>query len=127
MGIGVRSKRSAPLALVFAALMAITVACGYEDNGDATTSPNAEPLSGTVTVFAASSLTEAFKAIGEIFTQAYPGVTVEFNNASSSALATQIEEGAPAGVFASADGHVRPQPAGDRRPCRQPGRHRGAG
>jgi molybdate transport system substrate-binding protein len=56
-----------------------------------------------VTVFAAASLTESFKTIGEAFTKVNPGVTVEFNFASSSALATQIEQAAPADVFASAD------------------------
>lgn len=60
-------------------------------------------LQGTVTVFAASSLTESFKAIGEAFEAQNPKVTVTFNFAASSALATQINEGAPASVFASAD------------------------
>lgn len=54
-------------------------------------------------MFAAASLTESFRAIGAAFEDANPGVSVEFNFASSSALATQIEQGAPADVFASAD------------------------
>jgi molybdate transport system substrate-binding protein len=92
--------------LLAMALMTLGVACG--DDASPTTSPvtnTATParLEGTLTVFAASSLTEAFKAIGAAFTAEHPDVTVEFNNASSSALATQIEEGAPADVFASAD------------------------
>ena len=57
---------------------------------------------GTVTVFAAASLTESFGRIGEDFEAANPGVTVTFNFAGSSALATQINQGAPADVFASA-------------------------
>lgn len=57
----------------------------------------------TVTVFAAASLTDVFREIGKTFEQAHPGVTVTFNFAASSTLATQIIEKAPAQVFASAD------------------------
>jgi molybdate transport system substrate-binding protein len=57
----------------------------------------------TVTVFAAASLTEAFRTIGKDFEAAHPGTKVEFNFAGSSTLARQIIEGAPADVFASAD------------------------
>jgi len=57
----------------------------------------------TVTVFAAASLTEAFRTIGKDFETAHPGTKVEFNFAGSSTLARQIIEGAPADVFASAD------------------------
>jgi molybdate transport system substrate-binding protein len=59
-------------------------------------------LAGTVSVFAASSLTGAFNQIGTDFEAANPGVKVTFNFAGSSALATQITQGAPADVFASA-------------------------
>jgi molybdate transport system substrate-binding protein len=58
--------------------------------------------SGTVTVFAAASLTESFTQIGKDFEAANSGVTVKFNFAGSSALAQQIGQGAPADVFASA-------------------------
>jgi molybdate transport system substrate-binding protein len=61
-----------------------------------------EPV--TLNVFAASSLTDAFTEIGANFEVASPGVTVTFNFAGSQALRTQIEEGAPADVFASASG-----------------------
>lgn len=60
-------------------------------------------VTGAVTVFAASSLTEAFTAIGEKFERKYPGTDVTFSFNSSSTLATQIRQGAPADVFASAD------------------------
>jgi len=62
--------------------------------------PTDEPR--TLNVFAAASLTEAFTEIGRNFGAAHPGVQVIFNFASSRALRTQIEEGAPADVFASA-------------------------
>ncbi|WP_189329729.1 molybdate ABC transporter substrate-binding protein [Actinoplanes ianthinogenes] len=57
---------------------------------------------GTVTVFAAASLTESFTTLGKQFEAAHQGTTVKFNFAGSSALATQITQGAPADVFASA-------------------------
>jgi molybdate transport system substrate-binding protein len=63
--------------------------------------PTAEPRS--LTVFAAASLTDAFMEIGKNFEAANPGVTVTFNFAGSQALRTQIEEGAPADIFASAN------------------------
>jgi molybdate transport system substrate-binding protein len=55
-----------------------------------------------LTVFAAASLSDAFNEIGNNFAFANFGVTVTFNFAGSRALRTQIEEGAPADVFASA-------------------------
>ena len=57
----------------------------------------------TLNVFAAASLTDAFTEIGKNFEAANPGVSVVFNFAGSQALRTQIAEGAPADVFASAN------------------------
>jgi molybdate transport system substrate-binding protein len=65
-----------------------------------TTTSTSEPR--TLHVFAAASLTDAFTEIGKNFEMANPGVTVSFNFAGSQALRTQIQEGAPADVFASA-------------------------
>ncbi len=59
-------------------------------------------MRGQITVFAAASLTETFTALGDQFEAAHPGTTVTFNFAGSSALAQQINQGAPADVFASA-------------------------
>lgn len=65
--------------------------------------PSPAQAQETLTVFAAASLTDAFSEIGQRFEAAHPGVRVEFNFAGSQALATQIEQGARADVFASAD------------------------
>ena len=65
--------------------------------------PTSTPEPRALTVFAAASLTDAFTEIGQNFEAVNPGVTVTFNFAGSQALRTQIEEGAPADVFASAN------------------------
>jgi molybdate transport system substrate-binding protein len=57
----------------------------------------------TLHVFAAASLTDAFSEIGHAFESVHPGTTIEFNFAGSQVLRTQIEQGAQADVFASAD------------------------
>jgi len=57
---------------------------------------------GTLTVLAASSLTDAFGELAETFERRHPGVTVKQSFESSSTLLTQIQQGAPADVFASA-------------------------
>jgi molybdate transport system substrate-binding protein len=57
----------------------------------------------TLTVFAAASLTDAFEEIASQFEAENPGVDVIFSFGSSTDLATQLSEGAPADVFASAN------------------------
>lgn len=57
-----------------------------------------------LTVIAAASLTEAFTEIGQNFSAEHPGVIVTFNFAGSQQLAHQLGQGAPADVFASANG-----------------------
>jgi molybdate transport system substrate-binding protein len=65
--------------------------------------PTPTPQPRTLTVFAAASLTDAFTAIGADFEADHPGARVSFNFANARALRTQIEEGAVADVFASAN------------------------
>ncbi|MGH7701774.1 MAG: molybdate ABC transporter substrate-binding protein, partial [Gemmatimonadales bacterium] len=60
-------------------------------------------VDGALTVFAAASLTEAFKELGRRFEGSHPGIEVRFNFAGSQQLALQLELGARADVFASAD------------------------
>jgi molybdate transport system substrate-binding protein len=60
-------------------------------------------VTGTLTVFAGASLTEAFTVLGKVLEQRNPGLRVTNSFAGSQQLATQIEQGAPADVFASAD------------------------
>jgi len=57
----------------------------------------------TLTVYAAASLTEAFTELGRAFEAEHSGVILAFNFGGSQNLRTQIEQGAPADVFASAN------------------------
>ena len=59
-----------------------------------------------MTVSAAASLTDAFGEIKALFERAHPGLHVNTNFAASNPLLRQLEEGAPADVFASADGQT---------------------
>jgi molybdate transport system substrate-binding protein len=56
-----------------------------------------------LTVFAAASLTDAFEDLGAIFRRRHPTITLRFNFAGSQQLAAQLEYGASADVYASAD------------------------
>lgn len=91
--------------IVVAGLTVLTLAVagcgGHKASGGAAS--RSAGVTGTVTVFAAASLTESFTQIGKDFEAANPGTKVTFNFAGSAALATQINQGAPADVFASAD------------------------
>ena len=69
--------------------------------GGAATPSSARPV--TINVFAAASLTDSFKALGDTFHRQHANVTVQFNFAGTPTLVTQIEQGAQADVFASAD------------------------
>lgn len=78
------------------------VGCSSSSSTGPTTSSSGSSLSGSITVFAAASLTGSFTQLGQAFQAVHPGVKVTFSFAASSALATQITNGAPADVFASA-------------------------
>jgi molybdate transport system substrate-binding protein len=93
------AHRLAPVAL--AAAFGWIAACGSDDH--ANTASDEHAVDGTVTVFAAASLSGAFETIGESFERANPDVDVVFSFAASSELVAQVVEGAPADVFASAD------------------------
>jgi len=88
---------------VIAAALAAVAAAGCSSSGSGSSSgASASPSGGTITVFAAASLTESFTQLGKQFEAAHPGDTVKFSFGPSSGLAEQITSGAPADVFASA-------------------------
>src|ERR1700709_1383607 len=69
----------------------------------ATHTAAAPALTGSITVYGAASLTAAFTELATKFEAANPGVKVQTTFNGSSVLVTQIQSGAPADVFASAD------------------------
>ncbi|MCL2464625.1 MAG: molybdate ABC transporter substrate-binding protein [Micrococcales bacterium] len=79
-------------------MIAVTAALAASATGCSSSSSSP----GAITVLAAASLQEAFTALGQQFEAANPGVKVQFSFGASSALAEQINSGAPADVFASA-------------------------
>jgi molybdate transport system substrate-binding protein len=99
-------SRTAIIAVAVALALALTATGCSTRAGASSSIPGAsasDELTGTVTVFAAASLTATFTELGKRFEAAHPGTTVTFSFAGSSDLVTQITEGAPADVFASAD------------------------
>jgi molybdate transport system substrate-binding protein len=91
------------------ALLTGFLALGLAACTPASTQPPASPsaasakLSGTVTVFAAASLKATFTQLATDFEAKNPGAKVALSFAGSSDLVTQITQGAPADIFASAD------------------------
>lgn len=98
---GTAIRMSAPLRGWMAAALTVVLvlACGPAANEPTTT----ERSSGELIVFAAASLIDAFDELRETFERHHPAIEVIFNFAGSQTLANQINEGAAADVFASAD------------------------
>lgn len=93
------SRRARALAVPVALIAAAALAgCGSDDSGDSSSTQEA-----TLTVYAAASLTDTFTELGKQFEKDHPGVKVAFSFGGSSDLVAQIQQGAPADVFASAD------------------------
>lgn len=90
--------------LVLAGAFALT-ACGPAADGGPTPETTGADggLSGSITVFAASSLTEAYTALADAFMDANPDADVRLNLAGSAELVAQIAAGAPVDVIATAD------------------------
>lgn len=89
-----------------AATVLLLAGCGSNTTGTAggtaSGSGSSSRLSGSITVLAAASLTEAFDNMKRAFERANPGTTITPSYGASSDLATQIVQGKPADVFASA-------------------------
>ncbi len=95
-----RPRRSVTVVVSIAVAGLLTRVHAQSTGGAQTGAPRG---SGTVTVFAAASLSAAFEAAALAFASARPDIKVQLNFAGSSTLVQQIQQGAPADVFASAD------------------------
>ena len=89
--------------LLAAFVIAGTVLVGVGGSTTAASTQKKPKLSGSITVAEAASLTDAFAEIAAKFQKQHKGTSITLNPAASSALVTQIQGGAPADVFASAD------------------------
>lgn len=95
--------RAAAAAVIVAVLSTgMVAACSSSENSSGSSSSGGSDITGTIEVFAAASLTEVFTDLGKQFEKDHPGTKVDFQFAASSALATNIDEGDKADVFASA-------------------------
>jgi molybdate transport system substrate-binding protein len=101
-----RLLRVAPALAATATLAAGLVACSSSGGGGQASSnspaKSASKSGGSLTVYAAASLTEAFNTLKGQFEQSHPGAKVTLNYGASSDLAAQITQGANVDVFASA-------------------------
>lgn len=107
-GLSLRAPLAVHTCLALAAVTLLASACGSSSSTGSGGTPSAASasavpaLTGEITVFAAASLNGAFTTLGKQFEAAHPGTKVTFSFGSSSTLAQQILQAAPADVFASA-------------------------
>lgn len=103
MSAGRRGRIRRPSTAAAAALSLVALsACGGAGEGPSGTEEETAQEQ-TLTVYAAASLTESFQDIAEQFEAQHPGVDVQLQFAGSATLLSQLQEGAPADVLATAD------------------------
>ena len=108
------TSRLSPTVLAIASAALLLTACGSGSSSDtatsstgptASSSPSASAspgVTGEVTVLAAASLTEPFTALAKAFEAVNPDARIKLSFGSSTTLAQQIAQGAPADLYASA-------------------------
>ncbi|MEO9139849.1 MAG: molybdate ABC transporter substrate-binding protein [Jatrophihabitans sp.] len=91
------------LALLLAGVLLLIGACSSSGATKSSNPPTANStVTGSITVLAAASLTETFTTLKQQVEAKYPGTTINLTFGASSDLSTQITQGKPADVFASA-------------------------
>ena len=95
--------RKLGLVAVAVAVALVVAGCGGSSGSSSSSGGSSQAASGgTLNVFAAASLTNAFDALGKTYEQQNPGWSVRLNYDGSDILAAQIEQGVPAYVYAAA-------------------------
>lgn len=98
-----RRSLSSRHVFVLSLLLVSLAACAVPAAAPTAVPPAAAPAEQTMIVFAAASLTESFTELGQMFEAAHPGAKVLISFAGSQQLRAQLEQGAQADVFASAN------------------------
>src|SRR6478609_8714156 len=102
------------LGLVAVAVALVVAGCGGSSGSSSSSGGSSQAASGgTLNVFAAASLTNAFDALGKTYEQQNPGWSVRLNYDGSDILAAQIEQGVPADVYAAASAKYPEQLQGE--------------
>lgn len=95
-----RTRR--PQATLAGLAVLLLAGCGTSSTAGSATATQSPQDQTTITVYAAASLQESFTTLADSYEKEHPGTTVTLNFGPSSGLATQINQGAPVDVFASA-------------------------
>lgn len=99
--------------LALATLVLLAAGCSGTTTDPGGTDGRSESSDQTLTVFAAASLKGTFTDLGTQFESSHTGSAVTFSFGGSSDLVTQLQQGAPADVFASADSTNMDKATGD--------------